>query len=158
MEDAGFKLPFPANFTIPGVTSISADTHKYGYGPKGYSLCLFGSVKLRGYTFFVETKWHGGLYTTPTMAGSRPGATVAGTWVALCRTGNVKYIEYTKEILTACANIRQAIKDEVPEVRLGSEDTSSVVSIISREEPDAINCIALSDLLLKKFKWYLNAI
>lgn len=158
MEDAGFKLPFAANFTIPGVTSISVDTHKYGYGPKGYSLCLFRTVKLRENTFFVESKWHGGLYTTPTMAGSRPGATVAGTWVALCKTGNVKYVEYTKDILTACAKIRQAIKAEIPEVRLGSEDHSSVVSLISREEPGSINCIALSDLLLKKFKWHLNAI
>lgn len=83
VEDAGFKLSYVPDFRIPGVTTISCDTHKYGYGPKGHSLCLFKNSQLRSYSFFAESKWHGGLYITPTMAGSRPGAIIAGTWTAL---------------------------------------------------------------------------
>jgi len=44
--------------------------------------------------------WNGGFYATPNLAGSRPGATIAGTWAALCKIGKEKYIEYTREILT----------------------------------------------------------
>lgn len=89
------------DFRNPGVTSISVDTHKYGFGPKGYSVCLFRSKELRAHQFYVNMTWNGGFYATPTIAGSRPGATIAGTWAALCMIGKDKYIEYTKDILSA---------------------------------------------------------
>lgn len=70
------------------------------------------------------------------MAGSRSGAVVAGTWAAITKTGRNKYVEYTRDILSAAYNIREAIKAEVPEVMLGTEHNSPVVSMITRPGKD----------------------
>jgi len=152
-EEAGYKLPYVYDFRQPGVTSISADTHKYAYGPKGYSVCMFKNSTLRNYQLFSAMKWQGGFYATPTMAGSRPGSVIAGTWAALCKIGQAKYVEYTRDILAAAANIRKEIKEEIPEIKLGTDHNSPVVSIVNLNEPDCINCIALADVLLKHHGW-----
>ena len=59
MEKAGFPLPFSIDFRIPGVTSISVDTHKYGFAPKGSSVILYRNQDLRKYQYFVQTEWPG---------------------------------------------------------------------------------------------------
>jgi len=56
-EEAGFKLPYQLDFRVIGLTSISTDTHKYGFGPKGYSICMFSNKKLRDYQFFCQMNW-----------------------------------------------------------------------------------------------------
>ena len=73
IEKAGFDVP-RFDFRLPGVTSISADTHKYGYAAKGTSVLLYRNEELRRYQYFTATEWPGGLYLSPTFAGSRPGA------------------------------------------------------------------------------------
>jgi len=72
---------------VPGVTSISCDPHKYAYGPKGCSLLLFREKELRNYQFFSTTEWNGGIYATTCIAGSRPGAVIAGTWASVLKHG-----------------------------------------------------------------------
>nr|KAF6480879.1 hypothetical protein HJG59_010673 [Molossus molossus] len=72
MEKAGYPLDQPFDFRVKGVTSISADTHKYGYARKGSSLVLYSDKKYRSYQFFVDPDWQGGIYASPTMVGSRP--------------------------------------------------------------------------------------
>jgi len=67
-KDAGYTLP-PFDFTLPGVTSISADIHKYGKSPKGASVVMFRTAELRKYSIFSCVDWPGGLYATPTYAG-----------------------------------------------------------------------------------------
>jgi sphinganine-1-phosphate aldolase len=101
-------------------------------------------------------KWQGGFYATPSMAGSRPGSIIAGTWAALCKIGQAKYIEYTRDILSAASNIRKAIKEEIPEIKLGTEHNSPVVSIVNIDQENCINCIALADVLLKHHGWGLS--
>ena len=155
-EEAGFKLPYLSDFRVVGLTSISVDTHKYGFGPKGYSLCLFRSVELRDYQFFTHMDWNGGFYATPSMAGSRAGATIVGTWTALCVIGREKYVEFAKKIFSAQKNIIEALKKECPEVDVGTRHTSSLISIVSKPGKDQINCIALCDVLHEHFKWSLN--
>lgn len=86
-QEAGFPLPYVADFRVAGVTSISSDPHKYGYAPKGSSLLLFSNKQLRRGTFFSLSEWNGGMYITPTMAGTRQGAITAGTWAALMKQG-----------------------------------------------------------------------
>ena len=71
-EEAGHKLPL-FDFRLPGVTSISADCHKYGYCPKGVSVLMFRNSELRRHAIFTCTEWSGGIYATPTYAGSRAG-------------------------------------------------------------------------------------
>ena len=84
-EAAGFKTPHAYDFTIEGVTSISCDPHKFCYGPKGLSVIMFRTKELRRHSFFAMSEWTGGLYLTPSIAGSRSGAVIAGTWGALMK-------------------------------------------------------------------------
>jgi sphinganine-1-phosphate aldolase len=125
----GFILPwaerlgydFPAfDFRLPGVTSISADTHKYGYAAKGTSVVLYRGRDLRHSQYFVAPNWPGGLYYSPTMAGSRPGALLATAWAAMVATGEEGYLEATKGILEAGAEIRSGIR-EIPELHVLGE-------------------------------------
>lgn len=85
--ELGFKLAYNFDFGVPGVTSISCDPHKYAYGPKGCSILMFREKSLREYQFFVSTDWNGGIYTTISVAGSRSGAIIAGTWASMLKHG-----------------------------------------------------------------------
>ncbi len=93
----GFVLPFaakagwrrgeglgrPFDFRVPGVTSMSADTHKYGLAQKGSSVLLYANPELRRYQYTAVTEWSGGLYISPSAPGSRPGGLIAQTWASL---------------------------------------------------------------------------
>jgi glutamate/tyrosine decarboxylase-like PLP-dependent enzyme len=114
----GFVLPFartlgypvPAfDFRVPGVTSMSADTHKFGYAAKGTSVVLYRGPKLRRYQYFTATEWPGGLYFSPTLAGSRPGALSAAAWAAMVSMGERGYLDASRRILEAAKVIRDGI-------------------------------------------------
>lgn len=109
-EELGYPIP-AYDFRLPGVTSISADTHKYGYAAKGTSVVLYRSAELRRYQYFTATDWPGGLYFSPTFAGSRPGGLSAACWAALLTTGKAGYLEATRRILETAQRIRDGIAD-----------------------------------------------
>ena len=79
-EELGYDIPL-WDFRVPGVTSISADTHKYGYALKGTSTLSYRSKDLRRHQYFTYPDWPGGLYLSPGLAGSRSGGLIAATWV-----------------------------------------------------------------------------
>ena len=62
---------------MAGVSSMSLDTHKYGYALKGTSIVLYRNKALRQSQYFCYADWTGGMYTTPTIAGSRSGGLIA---------------------------------------------------------------------------------
>jgi sphinganine-1-phosphate aldolase len=114
----GFVLPWarrlgydvPAfDFSVPGVTSMSADTHKFGYAAKGTSVVLYRGAELRSHQYFTATDWPGGLYFSPTLAGSRPGGLSAACWAAMVATGEDGYLEATRRVLATGAAIRDGI-------------------------------------------------
>lgn len=107
-ERLGYDVP-PFDFRLPGVTSMSADTHKYGYAAKGTSVVLYRGRDLRHHQFYVGTEWPGGLYYSPSMAGSRPGGLIAAAWAALLSMGEAGYLEATRAILETAASIRRGI-------------------------------------------------
>ncbi len=115
-EKLGYPVP-PFDFRLPGVTSISADTHKYGYAPKGTSVILYRNTELRHFQFFKATDWPGGLYFSPTFAGSRPGALSAGCWSALVSTGEKGYMDAASRILKTADKIKAGIT-AIPELKL----------------------------------------
>jgi len=108
-ELLGYPVP-PFDFRLPGVTSISADTHKYGYAAKGTSVILYRGLELRRYQYFKATDWPGGLYFSPTFAGSRPGALSAACWAAMVSMGREGYMEATRKILETGMKIKEAIR------------------------------------------------
>jgi glutamate/tyrosine decarboxylase-like PLP-dependent enzyme len=107
-ERLGYDVP-PFDFRLPGVTSMSCDTHKFGYAAKGTSVVLYRGNELRQSQYFAVTDWPGGMYMSPTLAGSRPGALSAACWAALVTVGEQGYIDATRRILEAAAEIKQGI-------------------------------------------------
>jgi glutamate/tyrosine decarboxylase-like PLP-dependent enzyme len=110
----GYEAP-PFDFRLPGVTSMSADTHKYGYAAKGTSVVLYRGRELRHHQYYVTTEWPGGLYFSPTMAGSRPGALLASAWAAMVSMGDMGYQRAAEAILATGAAIRDGV-DAIPEL------------------------------------------
>ncbi|RME47751.1 MAG: aminotransferase class V-fold PLP-dependent enzyme [Caldilineae bacterium] len=115
-EKLGYPVP-PFDFRLPGVTSMSADTHKYGYAAKGTSVVLYRGQALRRYQYFTITDWPGGMYFSPTFAGSRPGALSAACWAAMVSMGEAGYTEAARRILETAATIREGI-EAIPGLRV----------------------------------------
>jgi sphinganine-1-phosphate aldolase len=107
-ERLGYPVPV-FDFRLPGVTSMSADTHKYGYAAKGSSVVLYRGGELRQFQYYTVTDWPGGLYLSPTFAGSRPGALSATCWAAMISIGEGGYTEAARRILGTGARIRDGI-------------------------------------------------
>ena len=115
-EQLGYPVP-PFDFRVPGVTSMSADTHKYGYAAKGTTVVLYRDRDLRRCQYFTATDWPGGLYSSPTFSGSRPGGLSAACWAAMMATGESGYLEATRRILETASAIKQGIAG-IPGLRL----------------------------------------
>ncbi|MBW2526019.1 MAG: aminotransferase class V-fold PLP-dependent enzyme [Deltaproteobacteria bacterium] len=105
----GYPVP-PFDFELPGVTSMSADTHKYGYAAKGTSVVLYRGLPLRRYQYYTTTEWPGGLYFSPTFAGSRPGALSAACWAAMLSLGEEGYLDAAKRILETAERIKEGVR------------------------------------------------
>ena len=115
MNDAGYPVR-PFDFQVPGVTSISADTHKYGFAPKGSSLVMYRNSSYRDYQWFCFPDWPGGIYGTPTIAGSRAGGIIAACWAAMLYFGVEGYTATTREIVTTTRNITAQVQ-QIPGIR-----------------------------------------
>jgi len=127
----GFILPFgeelgcdiaPFDFRIPGVTSLSADTHKYGYALKGTSTLLFRDRALRDAQYFFLTDWTGGKYCSPGMEGSRSGGLLAATWASMVHLGRDGYRRYANDIFATASVMRDAVQSH-PELHLMGDPT-----------------------------------
>jgi len=88
----GFALPFwpglPAwDLRVPGVTSVSADLHKYAFAPKGASVLLHRDRDRQRAQYFATTRWPGYPVVNPTLLGSRSGGPLAAAWAILQALG-----------------------------------------------------------------------
>lgn len=153
LERAGYVAE-PFDFRVDGVTSISCDTHKYGFAPKGSSVVMYRSAELRRYQYYVNVGWVGGVYASPTIAGSRPGALIAGTWATMVHLGQNGYTESCRAIVGAAKTIEQRVRDEIPELTVLGKPLVSVVAIASA---GSINIYDVGDQMGKR-GWHLNAL
>ena len=108
-EQLGYDIP-PFDFRVPGVTTISADTHKYAYGFKGTSVLLFRDKALRNGQYFYLTDWTGGKYCSPGIEGSRSGGLLAATWAGMVALGREGYLRYAKQIFETAFAMQDAVK------------------------------------------------
>lgn len=115
-EALGYPIP-PFDFRLPGVTSISADTHKYGYAPKGTSVLACRDRRLRNFASFMQPHWSGGKYLSPGLAGSRSGGLLAATWAAMVSMGRAGYLRYAERIFTTATAMQDAIRSH-PELTI----------------------------------------
>ncbi len=125
----GLILPFgemlgydiaPFDFRIPGVTTISADTHKYGYGFKGTSILMFRDRALRNGQYFFMTNWSGGKYSSPGMDGSRSSGLLAATWASMVANGRSGYLAKAKQIFETAFAMQEAVRSHSSLRMMGS--------------------------------------
>jgi sphinganine-1-phosphate aldolase len=149
-EKLGYPVP-PYDFRLPGVTSLSADTHKYGYAAKGTSVILYRGRALRHYQYYTATDWSGGLYFSPTFAGSRPGALSATAWAAMVSMGENGYLDATRKILETATKIKNGIR-EISELKILG-DPLWVIAFAS----ETLDIYKVMDAMTKR-GWSLNGL
>jgi len=148
------KLGYPVrafDFRLPGVTSMSADTHKFGFAAKGTSVVLYRGPELRHYQYYTTLEWPGGLYFSLTLAGSRPGGLSAACWVAMVSIGEEGYLESARRILGTADYLKNEIS-KIPELKLIG-DPIFVVAFTS----DVLDIYAIGDYM-SAHKWGLNSL
>lgn len=154
---AGGEVPL-FDFRLPGVTSISCDTHKYGFAPKGSSIIMYRNLKLRECQYYVLTDWTGGMYGSPTLAGSRPGALMAGCWATLVNIGEAGYKKSCFDIVGSAMKLKKTIINEIPEISIIGDPICSVISFrISDSFEDKLDIYQLGDSLTAK-GWHFSTL
>ena len=108
-EQLGQPVP-PWNFEVEGVTSLSADIHKYGYTFKGASTITYRDRDLYQHQIFMYDSWPGGLYASSTAAGTRSGAPIAGAWAAISHLGADGYVRLARRVLDATTRMQAGIR------------------------------------------------
>ncbi len=125
--------PVPAwDLRVPGVTSLSADLHKYGWSFKGVSLLLHRSKDLLRHQFFIYDGWPGGIYGSATTAGTRPGAPIAAAWATVSHLGEAGYLRLAQQVLDATRAFRAGI-EAIDGLRVTGDPVMGVMEIASDE-------------------------
>jgi sphinganine-1-phosphate aldolase len=159
----GFILPFlgtlghitkPWDLSVPGVTSISADLHKYGYASKGVSIILYGDADLARLQPFITSNWLGGRYGSPSMAGTRPGGPIAAGWAVLHHLGADGYLRLASDAWAAASSLRATI-DSTPGVALRGAPDATVMAF-GDDGSGTVDTFALGDELARLGGWYFD--
>lgn len=151
----GFMLPFlkklgypnipEFDFNVPGVTSISADLHKYGLTAKMSSVLLFRKEKTWKNQFYANTEWIGGIYTSPTMPGTRSIAMLAAAWAGMMHLGMEGYCEMAKTTMQTAERLRDGVK-KIPGLKVFGQPVMTLFSFGS----DEFNVYPIADLMAQR--------
>ena len=152
-EDLGYPVPV-FDFRLPGVTSISADTHKYGFGLKGSSVLLYRTAELRRQQYFIVPDWPGGLYTSPGMSGSRSGGIIAAAWAAMVTLGREGYLAIAADIFRTAAQLRDVIS-ALPDLRELGDPYFNVA--FTTTETSGLDIFHVNDFLASR-RWRMNGL
>ncbi|MCF6379034.1 aminotransferase class V-fold PLP-dependent enzyme [Nocardioides KLBMP 9356] len=156
----GWVLPYaarlgrtvpPWTFAVEGVTSISVDTHKYAYAPKGTSLLLHRDPSLRKPQFFASAAWPGYTMLNATTQSTRSGGPIAGTWAVVQHLGDEGYSDLTDRAFAAVDAIVACIEQE-PALHLVVAPDSTLVTLATDETLDPFT---LTDELVSR-GWYVQ--
>jgi sphinganine-1-phosphate aldolase len=158
----GFLLPFltrlgrfsePFDFRLPGVTSMSADVHKYGYASKGVSVILYRTHELARHQVFATSDWLGGFYASTAMAGTRPAGPIAAAWAVLMHLGVDGYLELTRTAHDAALTLRAGI-DAIAGLSIRGDPLATVMAF-GAEDPEQLDIFAVGEHLAAE-GWYLD--
>lgn len=132
VRDLGYEVP-EFDFAVDGVTSISADPHKYGYGSKGSSVILYRNSEIRKNQYYSFDKWSGGIYASPNMQGTRPGGVMAGTWTVMKHLGREGYKSMANEVMDTVEKLQSEIRS-MPEIEIISDPDMSIFAVQSVDD------------------------
>lgn len=151
MPRAGYDIP-PFDFSLPGVCSISADTHKYGYAPKGTSVVVYRKAEYRHAQYTVSTEWPGGVYGSPTVNGSRAGGLIAACWATMMYVGMERYVTMTREIVKTARYIEDELR-KIEGLYIFGKPATTVIGFGSNQ----FDIFKMAEKLHQK-GWSLNAL
>ena len=157
----GYLLPFveklgypvsPFDFRVQGVTSISADTHKYGFAAKGASTIIYRNMDYMEHQLFVFTEWPGGVFASPGLLGTRPGSSIAAAWAAMQAIGYDGYLENAKKIMETVQDLIRGINSIKGLEVIGTPEASLFAYQSTQKK---LNIYAVGDQMEKK-GWHID--
>ncbi len=149
MEKIGCVVP-KWDFRIPGVTSISADIHKYGYSSKGASVIIYKNSELRKYQYFAYSEWPGGLFGSPSMAGSRPGGMIAAAWAAMVSMGQQGYMDIARKVVQATNDVVDGVAT-IPGLKIITKPDMTALAIVGTKIDGVdISILAVADAMERR--------
>jgi glutamate/tyrosine decarboxylase-like PLP-dependent enzyme len=152
LERLGHQIP-PWNFSVPGVTSMSVDLHKFGYTAKGASVIMHRNRQLRADQTFITDNWLGGLYGSSGVLGTKGGGAMAAAWAVLHYLGDEGYLRLTAAARRAADKLADAIAD-IPELQLWARPEATLLSF-GAADPALLDVFAVADALWRR-GWYLD--
>lgn len=147
----GFLLPFqqrlghdlePFDLSVPGVTSMSADLHKYGYAPKGASVVVFRDAELRGKAYFASADWPGYTVINASVQSTKSGGPLASAWVVLQQLGLDGYDRLVGQSLEALDVLRGRL-DALEGVRVLGDPITAMLAVAG----DGVDILQVADEL-----------
>jgi len=146
-EKLGYAIP-AWDFQVPGVTSISADLHKFGYAAKGASLVVYRDAAVQQYERFEFSDWPRGTYTSPSFLGTKPAGAIASAWAVMRFLGEEGYLRATRETMQAVTEIMQGI-DGIPGLKCLEPNGESAIVVYVSVDP-AVDIMAVADRLQER--------
>lgn len=146
IEANGVDMPM-WDFRVPGVTSISADIHKYGFAAKGASCILYRSIDYFKYQIFVNQDWPGGVFASPALLGTRPGGAYAAAWASIQANGREGYMALARRTMSAVNKLIEGIS-AIDGLEIIGNPKASLISY--RSTKPQLNIFAVGDMMEKK--------
>ncbi|HEX5440929.1 MAG TPA: aspartate aminotransferase family protein [Ktedonobacterales bacterium] len=144
MRRSGGALP-PFDFSVPGVSTISVDMHKYGYAAKNVSTLLYRSRDLRRFALYANAQTTGYVVLNPTVLSSKSGGPIAGAWAALNYLGEEGYRKIVGEVMATTRRMMAGIQ-ALPDLRILGQPDMSMFAVAS----DTLNVFALDDAIARR--------
>ncbi|MFC4858192.1 pyridoxal phosphate-dependent decarboxylase family protein [Actinophytocola glycyrrhizae] len=140
------------DLSVPGVTSLSVDLHKYAYCPKGTSVLLHADASLRRSQFFASAAWPGYTMLNSTMQSTRSGGPLAAAWAVLNHLGDEGYRSLAAQALSAVQALRSGIAG-IDGLRIQGEPQSTLLSVTA--DDDGFDVFTVADEMTER-GWYLQ--
>lgn len=140
------------DLSVPGVTSLSVDLHKYAYCPKGTSVLLHADATLRRPQFFASAAWPGYTMLNSTLQSTRSGGPLAAAWAVLNHIGDDGYRALASRVLSAVRVLRDGIGG-IDGLRIQGEPQSTLLSVVAADGD--FDVFTVADEMTER-GWYLQ--
>ncbi|HET6767770.1 MAG TPA: aminotransferase class V-fold PLP-dependent enzyme [Chitinophagaceae bacterium] len=140
VEKLGYKLPL-WDFRVAGVSSISADVHKFGFGAKGASVISYRSMDYLRHQFIVTADFPGGIYISPTLMGTRAGGPIASAWAGMKHLGEKGYLSIAEKLMNGAKKLRAGF-NAIPAISIVGDPCMNIISYTTKNNKPDIFVIA----------------
>lgn len=151
MRRLGYNVP-DFDMSVPGVSSLSVDLHKYGYAAKGASIVLYKNKELRRFQIWACSRWTGYTVINPAVTSSKSGGPMAAAWAVLKYLGHDGYKQIVAEVMQATQTLTDGI-ERIDGLKILGRPNMCMFALASTHEK--INVYRLADKMKAK-GWYLQ--